>query len=83
MGFVVTGADYTNAFAISPSPTQPTYVRIDDAFVDWYRSRHGKEVDRLLVLLVLKALQGHPKAGALWEKQINNIYLNIVYTTHE
>jgi hypothetical protein len=42
MGFVVMGADCTNAF--------------DDAHADWYRSRHGNEVDCLLVLPVLKAL---------------------------
>jgi hypothetical protein len=85
MGFVVMGADCTNAYANSPSPTQATYVRIDDAYADWYRSRHGKEVDRSLVLPVLKALQGHPEAGALWEKHINKILedLDIVYTTHE
>jgi hypothetical protein len=63
MGFVVMGADCTNAYANSPSPTQATYVRIDDAYADWYRSRHGKEVDRSLVLPVLKAFQGHPEAG--------------------
>jgi hypothetical protein len=38
-------------------------IRINAAYADWYRSRHGKEVDRSLVLLVLKALQGHPEAG--------------------
>jgi hypothetical protein len=33
-GFVVMGADRTNANAQSPS-----YVRIADAYADWYRSR--------------------------------------------
>jgi hypothetical protein len=34
---------------------------------------------------VLKALHGHPEAGALWEKHMNKILddLDIVYTTHE
>jgi hypothetical protein len=84
-GFVVLGADCTNAYANSPSPTQQTFVRIDDCYADWYRSRYGKEVDRTLVLPVLKALQGHPEAGALWETHINNILddLKIVFTTHE
>jgi hypothetical protein len=84
MGFVVMGADCTNAYANSLSPTQATYVRIDDAYADWNCSRHGKEVDRSLVLPVLKASQGHPEAGALWEKHINKILddLDIVYTTH-
>ena len=37
ISFVVLGADCSNAYASSPSPTQPTYVRINDAFADWYR----------------------------------------------
>jgi hypothetical protein len=57
MGFVVMGEDWTIAYANSPSPTQPTYVR--------YRSPHGKEVSRSLVLPALKSLQGHLQAGAL------------------
>jgi hypothetical protein len=69
MGFVVMGADCTNAYANSPSPTQPTYARIDDTFVDWYRSSHGKEVDRSSILPVLKALQGHPEAGLINTKR--------------
>jgi hypothetical protein len=67
------------------SPTQPTYVRIDDACVNWYRSRHGKLVDRSMVLPVLEALQRHSEAGALWAKHTNKILddLDIMYTTHE
>jgi hypothetical protein len=62
-----------------------TYVRFGDAYADWYRSRHGKEVDRSLVLPVPKAFQGHPEAGALWEKHINKTQddFDVVYTTHE
>jgi hypothetical protein len=84
MGFVVMGADCTNAYANSPSPTQATHVRTDDAYAKWYRSRHGKEVDNSLVLPVLKALHGHPEAGALRGKHFNKILddLDIVYTTH-
>jgi hypothetical protein len=81
MGFVVMGADCTNPYTNSPSPTQATYVRIDEAYADWYRSRHGKEVDRSLVLPVLKVLQGHPEAGALW-KSTSTRFSTIVYTTH-
>jgi hypothetical protein len=85
MGIVVMGADCANAYTNSPSPTQPTYVQIDDAYADWYRSRHGKEADSSLVLPVLKALQGHPDAGALWKMHIKKILddLDIVYTTQE
>jgi hypothetical protein len=84
MSFVVMGADCTNTYANSPSPTQATYVRIDDAYANWYLFRQGKEGDRSLVLPVLKALEGHPEAGALWEKHINKILddFDIVYTPH-
>jgi hypothetical protein len=52
--FVVMGADCTNAHANTPSRTQATYVRTGKAYRS--RSRLGKEVDRSLVLPVLKAL---------------------------
>jgi hypothetical protein len=59
MTFAAMGTYYTNAYANATSPTQPIYVRIDDAYDYWYRSRHGKKVDHSLVLHVLKALLGH------------------------
>jgi hypothetical protein len=80
------GADCTNACANSPSPTQATYIRIDDdAYADLCRARHGKEDERSLVFAVLKALQGPPGAGALWENHINKILddLDIVCATHQ
>jgi hypothetical protein len=33
---------------------QPTYIRIKDVYADWYSSQRGDEVDRSLVLLVIK-----------------------------
>jgi hypothetical protein len=66
--FVVIGAERTNTRANASSPGQPTNVRVDDTYADCYRSHHGKEVDHSVVLPVLKALQEHPAAGALWEK---------------
>lgn len=85
LGMTVYSADATNAYANSPAPTVPTYVRIDDAFADWYLAKHGKAIDRNMVLPVLHALQGHPEAGALWEKTINSLLsdLSFVSTTHE
>jgi hypothetical protein len=69
-----------------PTPRrQPTCVRADDAYVGWYRSRHGKEVDRSLVLPVLKVLQGHSEAGAMWGKHFNKILddLDTIYIAYE
>jgi hypothetical protein len=83
MSFVMMVADCTYAYANAPSPGQPSYVRIDDAYADWYRSRHTKEADRSLVLPALKALQGHPEAGALWESTSTRFSTtSISYTTH-
>jgi hypothetical protein len=85
IGFVVVGADRTNAYANAPSPIKPRYVRIDDAYADWHRSRNGKEVDSSLMLPVIKVLQGHPEAGSLWKKHTRKILYDpdIVHTMHE
>jgi Reverse transcriptase (RNA-dependent DNA polymerase) len=86
LGLILYGADCTNAYANAPSPTHPTYLRIDDMYADWYLRRFGVDVDRGMVLPVLKALQGHPEAGALWEKHIVNVlvtHLGFTATTHE
>jgi hypothetical protein len=67
MGFMIMGNIIAQAFDIresrtytyadSMSPTQATYVRIDYAYVDCYRFRHGKEAGRSLMLSRLKVLQ--------------------------
>ena len=85
LGLTALSADATNAYANSPPPTVPTFVRIDDAYADWYKERFGVDLDRRMVLPVLHALQGHPEAGALWEKHINQILTKLGFksTTHE
>ena len=77
-GYYITIGDTTNAFQKSPPPTKQCYLEIDDAYRSWYKKRFGKDVDpRTHVIPVLKALQGHPEAGALWEKMINAILVDI------
>jgi Reverse transcriptase (RNA-dependent DNA polymerase) len=85
MDMIVYGADAANAFANSPPPSRPTFVNIDDAYWEWYKERHGIELDRSLVLPVLHALQGHPESGHLWEQLIDGILLELGLksTTHE
>eukprot|EP00957_Ditylum_brightwellii_P131031 9994724-Ditylum_brightwellii.AAC.1 len=63
--YLIVGADATNAFAQSPPPTEPTYMRIDDQYMDWYTNKYGKDLDQSKVLPVLHALQGHPESGVL------------------
>ena len=75
-----------NAFANANAPTTPTYVRIDDAYAEWYFNKFGIQLDRNLCLPALHALQGHPESPRLWEEHINAILidkLQLRNTTHE
>ena len=86
-GMTVTFADTTNAFQQSPPPLKPCYVAVDEAYRDWYLKRHGETLDTNLHVLPLeRALQGHPEAGASFERLINNYLikeLGFKSTTHE
>ena len=68
--YLIGDGDVENAYAQSPPPEEPTYVRIDDQYADWYLHKYGIHIDRRMVLPVLHALQGHPESGALWAKHI-------------
>jgi hypothetical protein len=52
----VYGRDATDAFAHSPPPGTPTFVRVDDAYVEWYDDRFGTVLGRHLVLPVLHVI---------------------------
>jgi len=59
----------------------------DEAYRSWYLKKFGEDVDPEKYVIPLgRALQGHPEAGALWEKMIVEI-LETVFgfksTTHE
>jgi hypothetical protein len=87
LGMTVMMGDVTNAYAHSPPPSQPTYVRIDDQYAEWYQAKFHISIDRSMVLPVRHALQGHPESGSLWEKMINEVLshpsLAFCSTTHE
>jgi hypothetical protein len=42
---IVYGGDARDAFAHSPGPSVPTFLRLDDAFIDWYATAYGKQLD--------------------------------------
>ena len=80
-------ADTTNAYQQSPPPTKPCFLEIDEAYRSWYNKKFKKDIDPQEFIIPLgRALQGHPEAGALWEKMIVEI-LETVFsfksTTHE
>eukprot|EP00957_Ditylum_brightwellii_P108535 8278298-Ditylum_brightwellii.AAC.1 len=70
--YLIIGADATTAFAQSPPPTEPTYMRIDDQNADWYKNKYGNDLDHSKVLPVLHALQGYPVSGALWGEHVDD-----------
>ena len=79
------GGDAKDAYAHSPGPEIPTYMSIDDAYAEWFREKNGYDIDRRQILPVLKALQGHPESGRLWETHISKILKSIGFesTTHD
>ena len=86
--YCIYGGDATDAYAHSPADfARPTFVSIDDQYFDWYEKKYGKRLDRKKVLPVLKAIQGHPESGRIWEEYINNILaspeLGFTNTTHD
>ena len=81
------GGDAKDVFAHSPLPSVPTFVTIDEQCADWYKFKFGRRIDQARVLPIMRALQGHPESGRLWEKHINNVLfskeLNFKTTTHD
>jgi hypothetical protein len=85
LNYLIFGGDAQDAFAHSPAPKVPTFVQLDDAFMEWYKAQINITLDRRQVLPVLHALQGHPEAARLWEEHISKILCDLDFhsTTHE
>ena len=75
--------DALDAFAHAPAPK--SYLWVDEAIAAWILKRWGKRVPRNMVIAIYMALQGHPAAGAIWERLINKILKELGFesTTHE
>ncbi len=74
-GLTAYGADCSNAFAEAPPPKHPLFMRIDEAFKDWWEN-HLKRPPippDCTVVRVNNAIQGHPESPRLWEKLIDQI----------
>jgi len=79
------GGDAKDAFAYSPGPLMPMFMKLGDAFRDCHLELTGVLLDKDLVLPVLCALQGHPDAARLWEEHISAILKDVGFknTAHE
>ena len=86
-GYYIGFGDVDNAYQQSPPPSVDCFLEVDDTIHDWYARRFNVFLDRLKqVIPLFRALQGHPEAGALWERLITDILLNkLKFTcpTHE
>lgn len=76
-GLIVYFADVVNAFQQAPPPSIACFIRPDEAIIDWYFRKFGIKLDPDDDLIpLLRALQGHPEAGVLWERMITDIVIN-------
>jgi hypothetical protein len=78
-GLVAFGADCSNAFAEASPPKHPLFMRIDEAYCDWWEN-HLKRPPippEYTVVRVHNAIQGHPESPRLWEKLKDKILRNI------
>ena len=87
-GLQVTIGDVVNAFqSLNPPPTDLCFAEADDAYITWYERKTGVRLDPAkYVVPILRTIQGHPEAGALYEKEITKILvdeLGFKPTTHE
>jgi hypothetical protein len=85
--FIILYGDCDNAYQNSPSPTEPCFLESDEAYRSWFKKRFGYDFPRGYVIPALRAIQGHPEAGRLWQELILSILLgpplNFKTTTHE
>ena len=81
----VYGADASNAFAEAPPPKAPLYLKVDQAYRDWYKHRKGIDLPPDTYVRVQHAIQGHPESPRLWQDHIDKILQSLGYNqlTHE
>ena len=76
-GNVVIGADASNAFAEAPAPVAPLYMKLDQQFHSWWKSKGRPPIPNGYGVKVHKAIQGHPESPRLWASLINKIIVDI------
>ena len=74
MDHQVFGGNIKDAYAHSPGPDVPTFLKIDNVYADWWKACYPDDkLDCSHVLPILRSLQGHPKSGKIYECYINEI----------
>jgi hypothetical protein len=71
MGWIALGADAINAYAQTDIPKdEPQFIAVDQQMVDWWWDKFQERIRFGMVMQILKALQGHPRAGQLWGDKV-------------
>jgi hypothetical protein len=71
MGWITLGADAINAYAQTDIPEdEPQFIVVDQQMVDWWWDKFHERIRVGMVMQILKALQGHPRAGQLWGDKV-------------
>ena len=85
LGKLVFGSDASNAFGEAPAPKAPLFLRVDDAYRDWYEYKTGKRIPPSSYVRVKHAIQGHPESPRLWQEHIDKILRKLGFqpTTQE
>ena len=84
-GKQVFGSDASNAFGEAPPPKAPLFLRVDQAYREWYKHRTGQTLPDASYVRVKHAIQGHPESPRLWQEHIDKILrsLDFIPTVQE
>ena len=79
------GADAANAFAEAPPPQSRLWLKIDDAYRNWWTHKTQEELPADTYVECHHAIQGHPESPRLWQLHIDSILskLGFISTHHE
>jgi hypothetical protein len=79
-------SDVTNAFAEAERPKQQYFMKLDAAFINWWKHHYpDKPLLPGVAIPIQKNLQGHPEAPRQWSEHIDKILqhkLHFMPTTH-
>ena len=74
-GLCMYSGDACDAYAHAPAPEMMKHLMIDDAYLEWYKEKTDKSLNRHFVLPVLHSLQEHPESSKMWMKLIDRILI--------
>ena len=82
---IIYGADAANAFAEAPPPKSRLWLKIDEAYRNWWKHKTGEDVSKDSYVECYHAIQGHPESPRLWQLHIDGILekLGFISSQHE